>query len=222
MHTFENPDDHVVLPEIISNNLASLQPEKTRYAKTAWIELTPEGVRMHSEFFSSAIRSCRRFTYEEVDEYLEDRDAWVEKLTPDVHRLLADMHELAMALRRRRLERGAIEVNMPEVKIDLDRNGDVVGARVVENTESHQIIEEFMLAGNQAVATWLDDLRLNFLHRVHPPPERRKLRQLANFVKDLGIKLGRVESRFEIQAVLDAVAKTPLEGAHRDIAGPGQ
>ncbi len=83
----------------------------------------------------------------------------------------------------------------------------------VEHTESHQIIEEFMLAANEAVATWLDDLGLHFLRRIHPPPERRKLRQLGLFCKDLGLKVGSIESRFEIQSVLDQVAGTPLEDA---------
>jgi len=104
-------------------------------------------------------------------------------------------------------------MDMPDIKLDLDKSGKVRGAHRVEHTESHQIIEEFMLAGNQAVSTWLDDLGLNHLHRIHPPPDRRKLRQLSSFVKDLGIDAGTVESRFDIQKVLDSVDETPLEDA---------
>jgi ribonuclease R len=104
-------------------------------------------------------------------------------------------------------------MDLPEVKLELDRAGKVKGAYRTVNTESHQIIEEFMLAANQAVATWLDDLGFNFLHRIHPPPERRKLRQLSHFVRDLRIGIDSVESRYEIQAVLDRVAGTPLEDA---------
>ena len=118
-----------------------------------------------------------------------------------------------MKMRKARFKRGALSMDMPDIKLELDKIGKVKGAYRVEHTESHQIIEEFMLAGNQAVATWLDDLKLNFLHRIHPPPERRKLRQLGMFVKDLGIKVGSIESRFEIQNVLDQVAGTPLEDA---------
>ena len=91
-------------------------------------------------------------------------------------------------------------MDMPDIKLDLDRAGKVKGAHLVQHTESHQIIEEFMLAGNQAVAQWLDDLELNFLHRIHAPPERRKLRMLSAFVKDLGLGSEGIESRFEIQA----------------------
>jgi ribonuclease R len=104
-------------------------------------------------------------------------------------------------------------MDMPEIKLDLDKTGKVKGAFRVHHTESHQIIEEFMLAANQSVATWLDDLNLSFLRRIHPSPERRKLHQLGLFVKDLGIPVNSVESRFEIQKVLETVAGTPLEDA---------
>ncbi|MCC9605208.1 ribonuclease R [Blastopirellula sp. JC732] len=202
-----------MLPEIISNNLASLQPDKVRYAKTARIEFTPDGARVHTEVFKSAIKSKRRFTYEEVDEYLEDRDAWKEKITPQVHKLLADMHELAMMLRERRFQRGSIELIMPELKLDLDKDGQVTGAHVEKNTESHQIIEEFMLSANEAVAEKLHDKELFFLRRVHDSPEPNKLEALTEFVRDVGIECDSLHSRFEIIRVLDKVKGLPEQAA---------
>src|SRR5262249_34557594 len=95
-----------MLPEIISNSLASLQPDRVRYTKTVFIELTPEGVRTAVEPHAAAIRSKLRFTYEEIDEYLADRAAWKSKLTPQVYELVSRMHELAMILRERRMKRG--------------------------------------------------------------------------------------------------------------------
>ncbi|MEQ8785001.1 MAG: ribonuclease R [Pirellulaceae bacterium] len=198
-----------MLPEIISNNLASLQPDRVRYTKTAFIEFTPDGAPVATDLHSAAIRSKRRFTYEEVDEYLADREAWREKITPPVHDLLARMHELAMILRRRRLDGGAIELTLPEVKIDLDNQGRVAGAHTVKHTESHQIIEEFMLAANTAVAEHLRDKELNFLRRVHEPPMRRKLQQLTTFVRDLGFECESLESRFEIKRIVAEVEKRP-------------
>lgn len=207
--------DRVVpmIPEIISNHLASLQPERMRLTKTVEIEYTDDLVITHSEVHNAAIRSDKRLNYEQVDRFLADPEGHREKWGDQVCDLLTEMHALAMKIRKRRFKRGSLSMDMPDVKLDLDRSGKVKGAHLVEHTESHQIIEEFMLAANQAVATWLDDQELNFLHRIHPPPERRKLRQLATFVKDLGIHVENVESRFEIQAVLDKVAKTPLENA---------
>ncbi len=202
-----------MLPETISNLVASLQPDRVRLARTVLMELAPEGTRLHVEVFRSAIRSCRRFSYEEVDAYLADRESWRKKLTPQVHRLLGQMHELAMVLRKRRLERGALELHLPEVKIDLDRDGRVVGAHTVEHTESHQIIEEFMLLANESVALTLSDQEIAFLRRIHEAPDPRKLKALTRFVRELGYECQSLESRFEIQRVLDAVRGKPEEAA---------
>lgn len=202
-----------MIPEIVSNNLASLQPDKLRYTKTAFIEFNPEGIRTAVELHNSAIRSKRRFTYEEVDAYLADRDAWRHKLTHDVHALLGRMHELAMILRRRRFERGALELTMKEVKVDLDKHGRVIGAHVAENTESHQMIEEFMLAANEAVADTLHEANIPFLRRVHPDPDPRKLKALTEFVTELGFKAASLESRFELQKLLGSIHGRPEEHA---------
>jgi ribonuclease R len=202
-----------MLPEIVSNNLASLQPDKVRYTKTAFIEFSPDGVRTAVDLANSAIRSKRRFTYEEVDEYLADREAWRTKLTPQVHGLLARMHELAMILRGRRFERGALELTMKEVKVDLDKHGRVAGAHVVENTESHQIIEEFMLAANEAVADTLAEAGIPFLRRIHANPDPRKLHALTEFVAELGFRTASLESRFELQKLLGSIHGRPEEHA---------
>ena len=198
-----------MLPEIISNNLASLQPDKVRYCETVFIEFAAEGTPIASEWHKSAIKSVRRFSYEEVDEYLADRKAWQSKLTPQVHQLLADMHELAMTLRQRRLKAGSIELTLPEVKIDLDKSGKVIGAHLVVNTESHQVIEEFMLAANEAVARILSAKGVPFLRRVHDLPNPKKLKVLTEFVQELGIQCDSLESRFEIKRVIAAVAGQP-------------
>ncbi|QDV46961.1 Ribonuclease R [Stieleria neptunia] len=202
-----------MVPEIISNHLASLQPEKVRLAKSVEIEMTDDGTVIHSEVHNTVIRSDMRLHYRLVDQFLEAPDKYREKWGDAICDMLRDMHSLAMTIRKRRFKRGAISMDMPDVKLELDRSGKVKGAYRTENTESHQLIEEFMLAANQAVATWLDDAGLKFLHRIHPPPERRKLRQLSHFVRDLRLGIDSVESRFEIQNVLDRVAGTPLEDA---------
>ncbi|MGA2035071.1 MAG: ribonuclease R family protein, partial [Thermoguttaceae bacterium] len=188
-----------MLPEIISNALASLQPGKTRYTKSVFMEFTPEGLRTHAEYHTAAIRSSKRLTYEQVDAFLADRPAWRRKLGAKVHALLERMHELAMVLRGRRLKHGALELNMPELKVELDSSGRVLGAHVVENTESHQIIEEFMLAANESVAEMLRDRGVAFLRRVHGAPSPLKIKALAEFIRELGFPVSGLESRFELQ-----------------------
>jgi ribonuclease R len=212
-----------MLPEIISNNLASLQPHKVRYALSAMMEFTEEGARVATDVFKSAIKSRRRFTYEEVDEYLAakklspaQRAVMIGKgknhpssvfrdLTPEVDALLTRMHELAMIFRARRFQRGALELSMPEMNIDLDADGRVIGAHLEQNTESHQIIEEFMLTANEAVAERLEAAGLLFLRRVHGSPDPRKMRVLTEFVRELGYDVENLENRFELQKLLDSV-----------------
>ena len=202
-----------MLPEIVSNNLASLQPGRIRYTRTCWIEFSPEGIPVDASVERSAIQSQRRFTYEEVDVFLADPATREVEMTAAVRSLLGRMRDLARLLRSRRMARGSLELVMPEVKIDLDRSGRVTGAHVVKNTESHQIIEEFMLAANEAVARALAASGGGFLRRIHAAPDLRKLRQLTEFVTELGFEVDSLESRFELQRLLDMARGRPEEHA---------
>ncbi len=121
-----------------------------------------------------------------------------------------------MILRRRRFERGALELNMPEVEIDLDDEGKVKGAHLASHDESHQVIEEFMLAANEAVATELSSHHAGFLRRVHADPEPLKLQDFAEFARSLGFPLDQPQSRFELQRVL-AESADQARGARRPL-----
>jgi ribonuclease R len=123
------------------------------------------------------------------------------------------MHELAKILRDRRFAAGALELYLPEVKVDLDRDGKVTGAHEVPHDESHQIIEEFMIAANVAVAVALADRGLPLLRRVHGEPDLLKLRAFAEFVSALGYNLTRYPSRPDLQALLSKVRGEPTEHA---------
>lgn len=225
--------DRVVpmLPETISNSLASLQPGRNRYAKTVYIEYDADGLPRHKEFHASVICSKKRLAYEQVDEYLADREAGRATLGAEVAGLLDDMLELAMILRKRRFTRGALEMVMPEVKIDLDKQGRVCGAHVVEDTVSHQIIEEFMLAANETVAETIEAKGWPFLRRIHQAPSPHKLRALKEFAVELGYQVHSLESRFELQKLLHASADQPerhavhfavLRAMQRAVYGPAE
>jgi ribonuclease R len=202
-----------MLPEVISNGLASLQPGKIRYTKSAVMEFTAEGQRVSTDLHSAAIRSTKRLTYEQVDEFLANREAGPRKLGGKVSALLGRMHTLAMTLRKRRMERGSLELNMPEVKVELDKQGRVTGARVAENTESHQMIEEFMLAANEAVAEAFRDRGLDFLRRVHASPSPQKIQALEEFMTELGYQAKDLQSRFALQKLLASTAGRPEQHA---------
>ncbi len=194
-----------MLPEVLSNGLASLQEGRPRYTVSALMEFNSEGIRTDARFARSVIRVDRRFTYEAAFQAMKaDPETPIEGIPPEIRALLYRMLELAMLLRRRRFRRGSLELVMPEVEVDLDASGQVVGAHLASNDESHQVIEEFMLAANEAVAATLTERKAGFLRRVHADPEPRKLRQFAEFARSLGFPIEDPESRFELQRVLAA------------------
>jgi ribonuclease R len=203
-----------MLPEVISNGLASLQQGKVRYTESVFIEFDADGMPIDVEFARSAIRVAWRFAYEEVLPIVEGtRSEETRDVPKTVRELLTRMHDLAMLLRRRRLAHGALDLSLREVKLVLDESGAVTGAREVRHDESHQIIEEFMLAANIAVAQALDDRGIAFIRRGHGEPDFAKLRILAQFAKILGYPLKQCESRRDLQALLNRVAGRPHERA---------
>jgi len=202
-----------MLPETISNSLASLQQDQIRFTKTVRIEFSPEGTPLHTEFHNSAIKVTKRFCYEEVMPVLAAPEKFSDEISPAVLKLLADMHELAMLLRGRRFKDGSLELHLPEVKIELDKDGVVCGAHETVHDESHQIIEEFMLAANTAVATKLMEADITFIRRVHGSPDPIKLKSFSEFADSLGLKVSSNPSRFDLQKVLSEVHGKPFEQA---------
>lgn len=203
-----------MLPEVISNGLASLQENRVRYTMSAFIEFSSEGIPIHTRFSRSAIKVTQRFAYEEVMPIINAKPAdEIEGVTPDIRKLLGDMHELAMILRKRRFEKGALELDMPEVRLSLNPDGQVTGAYETEHDDSHQVIEEFMLAANIAVAVKLHDAGLGFLRRAHAEPAEAKLKALKQFVEILGFDLAQYQSKKHLQGLLTQVRGTAEERA---------
>jgi ribonuclease R len=220
-----------MFPEIISNSLASLQQGKVRYVKSVLIDFTPAGQKTEARFTNACIRVRKRFTYEQVSDILKHHQAQgpqahgrqphgrpsagLEKIDPDVIDLLLRMRDLGMILRKRRLKRGALELNMPETELEYDDQGRVTGAHFLKHDVSHQIIEEFMLAANEAVAEHLAgrnggvDPPVSFLRRVHPRPEPNRLKAFADFAHSLGYKMASELDRFALQRVLSQSAGKP-------------
>ncbi len=198
-----------MLPEILSNSLASLQQGHVRYTLSAFMEFNEDGVRTDRRFARSVIKVNHRFTYEQAYEAMMNPEKPIEGLSTEVHQQVVKMLELAMILRRRRFKRGALQLTMPEVEVDLGDQGEVVGAHLAPDDESHQVIEEFMLAANEAVAEHLREQGAGFLRRGHADPDEHKLREFAEFVRTLGYSLEDFQSRFELQRVLDESAQQP-------------
>jgi ribonuclease R len=210
-----------MFPEIISNGLASLQQDRVRYVKSAIIEFTPAGQRVSTQLANGAIRNKHRFNYGEVSRILERFPAekatpiapMVEGVSPEVASLLLRMRELALILRGRRKKRGALELVMPQAELEYDDKGRIVGAHFAENDISHQMIEEFMLAANEAVADHFASLDVAFLRRVHPAPDPVKLQSFAQFARLLGYRVDLERDRFALQRVLEESTGEPEQHA---------
>jgi ribonuclease R len=206
-----------MLPEVLSNALASLQPGKIRFAKSIYIEITPTGTRTHTEFFRSAIKSKQRFNYTEVQEFFDNPAKYQKKWKSDIRKLHTNLLELMQVLRKKRFERGSLEMDLPETKIDLDDDGAVIGAHVYPYYDSNRIVEECMLAANEAVAELLAAKNIPFLRRIHAGPSPRKLQGFTEFLRALDIADLQpddlYQDRFAIQRLLDAVRGTSQEYA---------
>jgi ribonuclease R len=140
----------------------------------------------------------------------EARPASVE---PEVLALLKRMRDLALLLRKKRLKRGALELSMPEAVLEYDADGHMTGAHFARHDLSHQVIEECMLAANEAVAEHLTREEIPFLRRVHPAPKEEKLEAFAQFAGILGYPIRRPQDRSELQRVLTETADKPDRAA---------
>lgn len=200
-----------MFPEILSNGLASLQEGRLRYVKSVLMEFTHGGQRASVRFVNGAIRVRKRFTYEQVTDILEHPERHRSRLAPELLDMLHKMREFSQILKGRRIKRGALELVMPETELDYDEQGNIAGAHVRPHDISHQIIEEFMLAANEAVAEHLAERDIIFLRRVHMPPAPDKLRDFLEFVATLGydVALNRPTDRFQLQRLLSESANKP-------------
>lgn len=201
-----------MLPEIISNGLASLQEGKRRYTKTCFIEFTGEGTPIDTRLSRTVIENKKRLRYEEVMPVVEDSADAID-VAPEIEKLLKDMHTLAMILRKRRFKRGALELTNPEIDLVFDEDMQVVGAVREHDDPSHDIIEEFMLAANVATAVKLHELEWPFARRAHPDPDPLRLKKFKTFAEALGHELEREQDKFGIQSLLDTVKGQPEERA---------
>jgi ribonuclease R len=198
--------DRVVpmLPEALSNELCSLKPEVERLAKCVEFLLSAEGHVLKAQFYSAVIRSQRRYNYKEVLAVLQRRPQ------DPIEQMLHDANALAQTIRRARFKAGSLDLDFPEVKIRLDDRGRVLRMEKVENDISHQLIEEFMLLANEAVASRLMALNRPALYRIHEPPDDRRLQEYREEVLSHHIQCGNLSNRQEVQRLLEKLNHLPI------------
>lgn len=203
-----------MLPEKLSNGICSLNPLVDRLTLTAEMLFNSSGEILSATFYPSVIRSVARLTYTLVSRIVEHDDAEVKAAHAMLVADLLVMKELAMALAAMRRARGSIDFDLPEAEIILGLSGAPEAILRAERNLAHKIIESFMLAANEAVATYLTEAAPATLYRIHELPDQMKLAALALFFNQLGYPEisgdSTVTSR-DLQALLAHVAGKPEE-----------
>ncbi len=196
-----------MLPERLSNGVCSLNPNVDRLTHSAFIQFDKRGIAKNARFARTVIRSARRLTYKEAFAILK---------SPPRDQLGNQLHlawELAGLLRRKRFEHGSLDLDFPEVKVRLDKAGKPIALERIENDESHQLIEEFMLAANEAVARELKTRGIPTVYRVHENPDPEKLGDYREFLLSFDYKVGDLTNRAELQRLLASFRGKPEEQA---------
>ncbi|MEN8188747.1 MAG: RNB domain-containing ribonuclease, partial [Thermodesulfobacteriota bacterium] len=178
-----------MLPEKLSNNLCSLVPGEDRFTVSAILDFDRQGNRLKKQFTKSIIHSHQRFTYTTVREILIDKNPEVRRAHKEFLTPLKWAEELARQLTQKRRERGSIGFTLPEPDIRLDEEGKIASITRAERNFAHQLIEEFMLAANEAVAETFTEEKKKGLYRIHEKPNQEKIREFTAFGAGLGLQL---------------------------------
>jgi len=201
-----------MLPERLSNDLCSLVPKQPRPAFTAIMEFSRNGKRLAHKFTKSMIVSHHRLTYTIVKQVLVDKDRTLSSRYKDILAQLKEMAELAAVLEKKRIDRGSIGFSIPEAEVLIDAEDQVTDVIRAERNMAHKLIEEFMLAANEAVAFALSNDNTPTLYRIHESPDDVKVGVFTAFARTLGLHLsddGGSPAWFG--KVLSLVAGTPKE-----------
>jgi len=173
-----------MLPERISNELCSLRPHEDKLTFSTIFQMTPKGEVKQYWIGKTVIHSDHRFTYEEVQEIIEQKTG--------LHQPAIELlNDIAQRLRKQRFKKGAINFSSTEVRFKLDEKGKPVGIMIKESKEAHQLVEEFMLLANRTVAESVGKVKVNkkpipFPYRVHDTPDKEKLLPFIEFAKKYG------------------------------------
>lgn len=202
-----------MLPHVLSTNLASLNPHEDRLAVSAVFELDSEANIVSKWFGETAIYSDHRFTYEDAQDVLESGNG-------PLHAELAAIRDLSKKIRKRRVAKGAIEFDTPEVKVKLDDTGKPIDIILKERKDTNLLIEDLMLLANENVAEMLSEearkanINPGSIYRVHDLPNPDRIEDLAQFLRVMGYELpthaGHVKGT-DINALMKKVEGTPEE-----------
>ncbi len=184
------PDRAVpMLPLELSTDQCSLRPHADRLVLSVLMEIDAQGDVVSQEFCRGVIRSAERMTYTAVHGVLEGDVALRERYAPLVGRF-EQMQELAKILNRKRVKRGSIDFDLPEPLLEFDEFGEMTGVTRAPRNFAHKIIEEFMLAANEAVASHLETAGIPCIFRIHERPDPKRVMEFEEIATQFGYSLG--------------------------------
>ncbi len=201
-----------MFPKKLSNGLCSLNPNVDRLAMVVEIDYDKEGNIFSTKFYEGLMKSHARLTYTEVKKMLVDKDPEVISKYRELYPMLLEAGELAQILREKRLARGSLDFDLPEPEIVINLEGKIENIIKRERNLAHMLIEDFMIAANEAVAEFLTEKGYPFLYRIHETPDVNKLRELLEFLPLENIKMEIPEEPTPqfYQALLETLKDHPL------------
>ncbi len=205
--------DRVVpmLPEQLSNGVCSLLPGKTRCAMSVFITFDAKGVPVARSFARTLVRSSLRLEYSQLLEILRGGRLPGIAIAPENLERLRELGALARQMTANRKAAGSLEMELPEVSIKLDENGEISDVRTERPDDAHRLVEECMVAANEAVAAELRSRRVRSLARYHEKPDPDRLQELSGALRLAGVKTGDLSRPRAIPALLEKMKGSPLE-----------
>ncbi len=221
-----------MLPHKLSNGICSLVEDEDRLTKAVFLDFSPHGRLVAWQFGNTVIRSNKRLTYRQAYAMMTENDLQEIRNAPlppkhqtgsigrdlkdlkdsELHSLRKTIRKLwffAERMRKGRMKDGSLDLDMPEVKIFVDESGAADRIESIHNDESHQLVEEFMLAANEAVAKEIRRLNIPCIYRVHDDPDTEKLEDFREYLATVGITVGDLTRRREITRMLNAINSHP-------------
>ncbi len=203
-----------MLPHTLSNGICSLNAGEDRLCLSCIMDIDSTGTVVDYKIVEGVVNVDRRMTYTLVNKIITDRDEETMSEYADFVEMFDKMNELAMILREKRKKRGSIDFDLAESKLMIDENGKCIGIKPYERNAATKLIEEFMLAANETVASHFYWLEMPFLYRVHEEPDEEKIEKLRTFIKNFGYHLRKGADEIhpkELQKLLSTIDGSPEE-----------
>ena len=203
--------DRVVpmLPEVLSNGLCSLKPKVDRLCMVCEMRVNADGKVARSKFYEAVMRSSARLTYAQVNDFLTGQSQ--KQIPKALHKHIQHLHDVFKVFVQNRRKRGAIELDIPQTRINVDEHGAVTNISAVPRNDAHRLIEECMIAANVQAAKYLRKNKIAGLYRIHAKPNPDRFEELRQYLLELGFKVphpDHVEPR-QLNKLMDRVKDRP-------------